>query len=242
MARIARIATEGVPYHVTQRGNGHQTVFSSGSDYRLYLDLLRVNCGKAALDVWAFCLMPNHVHLIAIPRHSESLARCLGRAHADYARYFNLQRRGCGHVWQARYFSCPLDEAHLWRAMAYVERNPVRAGLVGEAGEWKWSSARAHCGGLVDWGLADFGRWREVFDSERWAKVLRTSIGEEALADRLRQATYRGRPLGSEEFIDVLERREHRRLRPLSAGRPKRKEGAENNGNGEVQRGLEIGD
>jgi putative transposase len=224
MARIARISAAGIPYHVTQRGSGRQNVFHSEADYRLYLDLLRANCSKFLLRLRAFCLMPNHVHLIALPTRPNSMARTPGRTHADYARHFNLQHRACGHVWQARFFSCPLDEAHLWRAMAYVERNPVRAGLVGDALLWNWSSARAHCGCPNEWELADADNG--VYDTERWMKVLRTSVGEEAPAERIRQATERGRPLGSDQFIECLELQEHRRLRPLPVGRPKRKEAA----------------
>lgn len=240
MARIARISAAGVPYHVTQRGNGRQNVFQSEADYRLYLDLLRANCNKFRLELWAFCLMPNHVHLIAVPMRPDSMARTLGRTHADYARHFNLKHRACGHVWQARFFSCPLDDAHLWRAMAYVERNPVRAGLVGDAVQWQWSSAGAHCGD-GQWQLARFGKWREFFDGERWMEVLRTSIDEEAWAERVRLATERGRPLGSEQFIDALERQEHRRLRPLPVGRPKRNEHAANDQRNPAQFGLQNG-
>lgn len=206
----------------------------------MYVDLLRANCLKFSLDVWAYCLMPNHIHLISVPRGSESLARTLGRTHADYARHFNLEHRSCGHVWQAQFFSCPLDEDHLWRAMAYVERNPVRAGLVNAAELWRWSSARAHLRGADEWRLADISRCREAFGSDRWTEVLRTSIEEEALAQRLREATVRGRPLGSEEFIDRLERREGRRLRPRPVGRPKR-DGREGNAPEEVQLALRIG-
>jgi putative transposase len=241
MARIARIAAEGVPYHITQRGSGYQEVFRSVADHQIYLDLLRANCSKFALEVWAFCLMPNHVHLIAVPLRPDSMARTLGRTHADYARYFNLTRRSCGHLWQARFYSCPLDEAHLWRAMAYVERNPVRAELVSEAGLWAWSSARAHCGGADEWGLTAVGKWRELFDSERWAEVLRASIEEEALGERLRQSTQCGRPLGGEEFIEDLERKENRCLRAMPVGRPKRKDAQANHARKHEQIELEIG-
>jgi len=240
MARIARIAAEGVPYHVTQRGNGRQRVFDTDANYRLYLDLLRANGLRFRLDVWAYCLMPNHVHLIAVPLRSDSMARALGRTHADYARGLNLERRSCGHVWQARFFSCPLDEAHPWAAMAYVERNPVRAGLVSAADQWRWSSAGAHAGGCDEWGQTALGRWRERFDGSRWAEVLRTSIEEEALGERLREATSRGRPLGSDDFIDGLERREHRRLRPLPVGRPRRERAAPGDSE-QVQLTFDIG-
>ena len=141
MSRIARIVLPGIPVHVTQRGNGRQRVFFDDGDRQLYVDLLREHAGRAGFRVWAYCLMPNHVHLVGLPERERSLADGLGRTHANYARHFNLRTRGCGHVWQARFFSCPLDARHLWRAMAYVERNPVKAGLVDRATAWLHSSA-----------------------------------------------------------------------------------------------------
>ncbi|MGA3190447.1 MAG: transposase [Bryobacteraceae bacterium] len=136
MSRIARIVLENIPYHLTQRGNGRQQVFFENQDYRLYLDLLRNYSEDAHLRLWAYCLMPNHVHLIAVPERPEAMASALGRTHADFARHFNLRGRTCGHVWQARFFSCPLESAHLWRAAAYVERNPSRARIVKHPGEY----------------------------------------------------------------------------------------------------------
>ncbi len=126
MSRIARIILEGVPYHITQRGNGRQQVFFEDRDYILYLDLLRNNCTEERLSIWAYCLMPNHIHLITMPERAAAMAQAMGRTNADFARYYNLRKRSRGHVWQARYHSTPLDASHLWRAMAYVERNPVR--------------------------------------------------------------------------------------------------------------------
>ena len=122
-------------------------------------------------------------------------------------RTFNIVGQTCGHVWQACFFSCPLDGIHLWRAVAYVERNPVRAGLVREAGWYRWSSAAAHLTGMPDpTGLLDLGPWAQEYTPDRRRMVLASSVGEEMLAERLREATLRGRPLGSEEFIDELER------------------------------------
>jgi putative transposase len=133
MSRIARIVLEDVPYHITQRGNGRQQVFFEDRDYQLYLDLVGRSCQEAGLRIWAYCLMPNHMHLIAVPERETAMAQAMSRSNADYARYYNLRQRTCGHVWQARYFSTPLENAHLWQAMAYVERNPVRARMVARA-------------------------------------------------------------------------------------------------------------
>ncbi len=219
MPRIARVVIDDLPHHITQRGNGGQPVFRVPADYRLYLDLLRANAKRNNLRLWGYCLMPNHVHLIAVPPGPQSLARALGRTHADYARHFNLQHRSCGHVWQARYFSCPMDEVHLWRALVYVERNPVRAGLVAHAGNYIWSSAEAHLSGRDLSGLLDMKPWRQRYTKERWAEALRVGVEEEALGERIHQASRLGRPLGSDQFVAELEDRSGRRLRPRPVGR-----------------------
>jgi putative transposase len=220
MPRIHRIQVPDVPYHVTQRGNARQQVFFETQDYALYLDLLSRASEAAGLRVWAYCLMPNHVHLLVLPTGENSLAQAMCRTHADFARYFNLRNRACGHVWQARYFSTPLDDAHLWQAMAYVERNPVRASLVPHAEEYAWSSARLRRSGAA--GLVDLAVWERQYDWHRWKKVLETSIAEEAFGQRLQETSRRGRPLGDPAFVQDLERRCGRKLLPLPVGRPKK--------------------
>ena len=217
---------EGLAYHITQRGNGRQQVFFGDSDYLLYRDLLRSNALQSGLVLWAYCVMPNHIHLIAVPNGPQSMARALGRTHADYARHYNLQRRSCGHVWQARFYSCPLENAHLWRAMAYVERNPTRANLVAEAGQYPWSSASAHVTGSDGEELLDLRYWSQYYTPARWAEVLRTNVEEEQFGERLHQATRHGRPLGDEQFVKELEVRSGRVLRPRSPGRPRKESDA----------------
>lgn len=235
------MVVEGYPHHVTQRGNGGRDVFEREADYELYLDLLQRYAKRNQMRLWAYCLMPNHVHLIAVPLMPLSLARALGRTHADYARHFNLQHLSSGHVWEARFFSCPLDGAHLWRAVAYVERNPVRAGLAREAAEYRWSSAATHVHTLAD-GLVDLQLWKRDYTGDRWREVLRTSVDEEALGQRLREASLRGRPLGDALFVEELERKMNRRLRPSRAGRPKTSQSDGAGGAVGQQLMLEIGD
>ena len=149
------------------------------------------------------------------------MAKTLGRTHAEYAKYFNLTQKSCGHVWQARYFSCPLEASYLWRAMAYVERNPVRAGLVEDAGAYRWSSVRSHLGESDPGGIVDVSAWRKEYTPQRWIEVLRSGVDDEQLGERIREATLRGRPMGGDEFIERLEAQTGRRLRP----RPTRKRG-----------------
>ena len=141
MPRPPRLVIPDLPHHITQRGNYRQQVFFRGEDRRLYLSLLTESSRHHGVSVLAWCLMPNHVHLIAVPRQSTSLARMLGRLHSEYARALHLRLRRTGHLWQARYCSFPMDDKHFWAAMVYVEQNPSRAGLVEKPWDWQWSSA-----------------------------------------------------------------------------------------------------
>ncbi len=226
-----RVVAVGVPHHVTQRGNDRRDIFLANCDREAYLDALFEYAERYGLSVWEYCLMTKHVHFVAVPRRPASLARAFGRTHADYARYANVRRRGCGHLWQARFYSCPMDEQAAFRALAYVERNPVRARLAERAEEYRWSSAAAHCGGPAG-RLLDDSAWRRVYTAERWRDVLRTSIGEEAFRERIREATGVGLPLGDEAFVESLGRAIGRDLRRRPAGRPKRRTAAAGGGYG----------
>src|SRR3989304_6235437 len=150
MARIARVVAPGLPHHGTQRGNRRQAVFFCAKDYAVYRALMAEHCAAAGVAVWAYCLMPNHVHLILVPSDPSGLQRAVGEAHRRYTRYVNSREDWRGYLWQGRFASFPMDEPNLPAAVRYVELNPVRAGLVRRARDWKWSSARAHLAGRDD--------------------------------------------------------------------------------------------
>jgi putative transposase len=130
MARFARVIAVNVAHHVTQRGNARQSILNSDSDREVYLDLLRESMARHDAALIGYCLMSNHVHLVMVPRQADALAKTLKHTHGQYAAYWNAKFRSSGHVWQGRYYSCPLDRPHLWEALRYTELNPVRAGLV----------------------------------------------------------------------------------------------------------------
>jgi putative transposase len=219
MARIARVVAVGVPHHVTQRGNTQQDVFFTDQDRAVYLRILQDCRRRYHLRLLSYCLMTNHVHLVAVPETPDALARTLGRTHCDYARWLHVRQRTTGHLWQNRYFSCPLEARHLTAAMLYVEHNPVRAGLVTAAWEWGWSSARAHIAGTDERGLLDMSGWPELDSPEGWREALEVGSEEQSLAARIREATRTGRPLGDETFCNTLERLAGRRLLPDKRGR-----------------------
>ena len=222
MPRVARIVIPGMTCHVTQPGNNRQRVFFSDAQRRLYLTLLREEAGRFELHIQGWCLMDNHIHLIAVPQRADSMAKALGRAHFKYTQHFNRAQHRSGHLWQNRFFSCLLEGAHYWSALRYVERNPVRAGLAARAWDWPWSSAAAHAGrGEDSGGLLDLADWVARAGGLDWARELRRGEVEADLED-LRRHTQTGRPLASNAFLDDLERQMQRRLRPLPVGRPRK--------------------
>src|SRR6516164_1641080 len=150
MARLARLVIPGVPHHVTQRGNGGARTFFGDADYTLYRDLLAHHCRAAGVEVWAWCLMPNHVHLVLVPSDADGLRRALAPAHRRYAGAIHARRKRAGHFWQGRFGAVAMDERHLAAALRYVSLNPVRARLVERAQDWRWSSTRAHLRGRPD--------------------------------------------------------------------------------------------
>jgi putative transposase len=225
MPRVARIVIPGMPHHVTQRGNNRQDVFFVDDDRRVYLELLKKQSVAHGLKVVGYCLMTNHVHLVAVPREEQSLARAVGRTHFLYTQYVNRMHRRSGHLWQNRFYSCSLDEVHLWRALAYVERNPVRARRVRLAWRWAWSSAALHCGEPEQSGvreLVDSREFREEWKAAKWQAELREPEDGELVA-RIRLSTHTGRPLATDRLLARLETRLGRRLRPLPVGRPSKK-------------------
>ena len=222
MARLARVVVPGHPHHVTQRGNGRARTFFGDEDYALYRDLLAENCRAAGVEVWAWCLMPNHVHLILVPSDSDGLRRALARVHRSYAGIIQARRKRSGHFWQGRFGAVAMDEEHLAAALRYVSLNPVRARLAERAQDWRWSSTRAHLRGKED-GLTALAPIRERYP--RFADLL-ASEPEPELFARLRSAESVGRPLGNDHFLTRLERLTRRTLKPGKRGpKPSEPEG-----------------
>jgi putative transposase len=210
---------------VTQRGNNRQDVFFTDEDRRVFLALLKEQAERFELSVLAYCLMRNHTHLVVVPAREESLSKGLGRANLCYARYVNRLHGRSGHLWQDRFFSCALDEEHLWHALRYVERNPVRAHLVRRAWRYTWSSAAAHSGRGPAAAVLDLGAWEALgIGQEAWSQEL-VSAEDGTVCQHLCQQTLRGRPLGSDSFVSKVEALVGRRLRPNPIGRPRRQRG-----------------
>jgi putative transposase len=214
MARLARVVVAGVAHHVTQRGNRRQETFFCDEDYAAYLALLSEWCGRCGVEVWAYCLMPNHVHLIVVPDGEDGLRRGLGEAHRRYTRRINFREGWRGHLWQGRFASYAMDERYLLRAARYVELNPVRARLCRAPWRWRWSSAAAHIAGKDD-GVARVSPLLERVKD--WRAFLTDALSAEEV-ELLRRHERTGRPLGESAFLARIERRLGRIVQPAKRG------------------------
>ena len=216
MSRLPRIIVPGIPHHVTQRGNRRQRIFMEDDDYALYRDWLAQACRSNGVDVWSYCLMPNHVHLILVPADETGLSRAVGETHRRYSGYINARLRVTGHLFQGRFGCVAMDEAHLMAAFRYLAMNPVKAKLAATAADWPWSSTPAHLRRQDD-GLVTVRPLLERVDS--FADFLEVPADPERVAALTKGQTI-GRPLMGDQELGELEKRLGRTLRPGKRGRP----------------------
>lgn len=226
MPRIARIFAINHPHHITQRGNNKQSVFLDDGDKAFYLKLITAYSQKWAFDIWAYCLMTNHVHLLVVPKAQKSLARGMGSTNLVYTQYFNKKYQRTGRLWQNRFFSTIIDrETYLWAAARYIERNPVRAGIVKDAQDYIWSSACAHLLSVENPILSSNG-WLDKENVSAYRKFLQDAHmdmdGDTDIENAIRKATSTGKPLGGEKFIRIISEETQRELSQRKSGRPKK--------------------
>ena len=200
MARMPRLVVPGYPHHVTQRGNRRMKTFFCHQDYHYYLELLAEYKHEAEVEIWAYCLMPNHIHVVAIPEREDSLAHLFSKVHRHYSRYINFREGWKGHLWQERFHSFVMDEQYLMATVRYVELNPLRAKLCNELSEWPWSSYHAHIFATnddvltVEPMISRVGDWKEYIHQQN-------SLRD----DEIRQHGRTGRPAGDSAFVTHLE-------------------------------------
>jgi putative transposase len=219
MARLARSTVIGYPHQVTQRGNYDQAVFEEEADFRRYLAWLQECADRYSVEIWAYCLMRNHVHYICVPMVAGALARTFNTLHMKYAQYFHGKKGVTGHLWKGRFLSCILDDRSVFEEVRFIENNPVRAGLVERAEDYPWSSARHHVLGEPDPVLRD-GCFLKS-DVQDWRAYL-ADRGDEPVVRRTWQCLKTGRPAGDERFVHGLEEIVGRRLMALPRGRPRK--------------------
>ncbi len=214
MARLARTVIPAIPHHVTQRGNRRETVFFGEDDYRAYLDLISTAAARARTEIWAYCLMPNHVHFIMTPSDPDGLRATFAEAHRRYTARIHARLKVTGHLWQGRFSSTAMDERHLMAAARYVPMNPVRAGLVHRAADWPWSSARAHLAGRDDGVVTTAPLLDRIADFSG----LFEAAEDVAAVRAIRRSRSTGRPVGADAWITALEIQTDRKLAPARRG------------------------
>lgn len=214
MPRMARLVVPGFPHHITQRGVRKQRTFFDDDDFKAYMALLRDARVKAGVDIWAYCLMPNHVHIVAVPERADGLSCLFRHVHGDYARRVNSRNEWSGHLWQQRFYSTVMDGTHAIAALRYVELNPVRAGLCDRPESWQWSSVHAHLGTSSD-GVVNVDAAQNLVSNWRDFLMEDTECDEIAA---IRKSTTTGRPAGADEFVDMLEAMTGRTLHPRRPG------------------------
>ncbi len=197
MPRAARIVIPDFPHHITHRGNNKQPVFFSRDNYYEYLNFLRRQCELSDVQIIGYCLMTNHIHLILIPSRVDSLSSAVGKAHANYTQFINRTQDSSGHLWAGRFHSCPLADDHLLTAMRYIERNPVRAGIVDYPWSYVYSSANAHIGEKDTLGILSFEYFNTVLGRTdlTWIEYLGETDREEDIV-AIRKCTIKGKPFG----------------------------------------------
>ncbi|MCG8370801.1 MAG: transposase [Proteobacteria bacterium] len=217
MPRSPRLVVPGYPHHVTQRGGRKQRTFFRQADYLTYLELLRELKDEARVTIWAYCLMPNHVHFVMVPQDKQSLANLFRPLHSRYALGVNGFRGWRGHLWQERFYSVVMNESHTFAAMRYVELNPVRAGLCAKPEDWRWSSIHAHLNQSKG-DIVDVLATQDLVND--WREYLQSYDGS-VTYDDIRKQTRSGRPEGDRSFIDHVEAMTGRRVRRKPPGRSK---------------------
>ncbi|MCK4947076.1 MAG: transposase [Candidatus Aureabacteria bacterium] len=224
MPRIARVVALDYPHHVTQRGNYRQEIFVDDTDREKYLSLLKTESKRYGLKVLSYCLMSNHVHFIVVPECEDSMGNVFKYVNMKYSQYYNNKMGVCGHLFQGRFYSCVMDEVYSMVCARYIERNPVRARIVKDPWDWKWSSARVHCELEEEDSMGVNQLFQYVgLNQGEW----RNSIAEpDSVKDitRIQEQTRKGRPLAEISFVQKLEKKLNRPLILKPRGRPKEKE------------------
>lgn len=223
MPRIARIVGVGYPHHITQRGNYRQDIFEDDTDREKYLALLHAESKRYKLNILAYCLMTNHVHFIGVPERNDAMGNVFKYVNMKYSQYFNQKKGEKGHLFQGRFFSSIMDGFHTLACARYIERNPVRAKIVKNAWDWKWSSAKAHCGMSEKEQLAE----KRLFDYVEIGKhEWKDFIGQQddpKEVKKIKEETIKGRPIADIDFIKELGKKLKRTLEIRPKGRPKKK-------------------
>ena len=225
LARLARLTLPGYPHHIIQRGNNRQAIFKSADDYLQMLDLLQLNARQYGVALHAYVLMGNHFHLLATPQTAEGLPLMMQAVGRRYVRYFNDLHQRSGTLWEGRYKSTLIQaEQYLLACMVYCDLNPVRAGMVNRPADYRWSSYKHYSGAEVQGFITPHALFWEMGNTPfareaAYAEMVQAGISAAQQSD-LTQSALHGWALGSEGFVEAMQKKTLRRVAKLSAGRP----------------------
>lgn len=227
MARLPRLTVPGLPHHVIQRGNNRQPIFLDQDDYETLLSLLEENSKRLRVDVHAYVLMSNHFHVLATPETETGLPQLMQAVGRRYVRYFNTRHGRTGTLWEGRYRSTVIQaERYLLACMVYIDLNPVRAAMVSDPADYRWSSHNHYLGRRQDrmitphplyWQLGNTPFSREA----AYAELVRSGLSA-AQYQALTDSALRGWALGEADYVADLQRRTERRVSKALPGRPKK--------------------
>jgi putative transposase len=225
MARLLRISPAGVPVHVIQRGNNRQVCFESDDDHEAYAGWLAEYSHRYSVDIHAWVLMSNHVHLLCTPRVEGGISRMMQGLGRRYVQYFNSKYGRTGTLWNGRFKSCLIqEERYLLQVYKYIELNPVRAGMVADPGAYRWSSYQVNGLGEVSYLCTPHEEYlslgKDAEERQRnYREFLFQNIDEEVLKE-IRTRTHQGMAVGNDQFKEEIWTLTGRRLKPEKRGRP----------------------
>ncbi|HEX2545518.1 MAG TPA: transposase [Ramlibacter sp.] len=228
MARLPRLTIPGYAHHIIQRGNNRQAIFSETADYELLLALIDEHARKQQVAVHGYVLMSNHFHLLATPETEEGIPQMMQSVGRRYVRNYNMRQARTGTLWEGRYKSTLIQaERHLLACMAYMDLNPVRAGMVADPADYRWSSHLHYVGRQHDKLITPHPLYWELGNTpfardQAYAEFVRAGISEQQ-KQALTDATLRGWALGEPDYVADLQRRTERRVQKSQAGRPMRR-------------------
>lgn len=225
MARLPRLTIAGAAHHVIQRGNNRQNVFVTDEDFEYFLGLLLDYARQFQVAVHAYVLMDNHFHLLVTPQNAEGLPQMMQALGRRYVRYFNDRHHRSGTLWEGRYRATVIEsERYLLTCMAYLDLNPVRAGMVPDARDYRWSSHAHYAGLRTDRLITPHALYWEMGNTpfareHAYAEMVGSGVGL-AQQTEITDATLKGWALGGPDFLQAAQKHTGRRVRPALAGRP----------------------
>ncbi len=229
MARLSRFNLPGLPQHVIVRGNNRSEIFCADEDRRFYLDKLQQGCDKHGVDIHAYVLMTNHVHLLATPHAESSIGKVMQMLGRYYVQYYNYCYRRSGTLFEGRYKAALVDsESYLLTCMRYIELNPVRADMVKHPSEYPWSSYARNALGKADGLILAHDEYLRLgkTDEDRQAayrQLFKYHASDASLAE-IREMTNKAWVLGSEHFKQRIQQQMERRVAPATRGGDRKSE------------------